>query len=102
VDVDTVRYVPHALVRAAAEVPVGETEVIIFDGAQIVARHRRSNEPHARVIDPRHFDGLWRRADADSRETTPLPAGRSLADYAAQIGGVASASSSALVSRSGC
>lgn len=89
VDVDTVRYsVPHTLVRRAVEVLVGETEVVIFDGSQVVARHRRSNEPHARIIDPRHFDGLWRRADAASHETTPLPPGRSLADYAAVIGGV--------------
>jgi transposase len=88
VDVDTVRYsVPHALVKRAVEVLIGESEVIIFDGARVVARHRRSNEPHAKVIDPRHFDGLWRRADADTRGTTPLPAGRSLADYAAVIGG---------------
>lgn len=89
VDVDTIRYsVPHALVRRAVEVLVGETEVIVFDGAQVVARHRRSNEPHTRVIDPRHFDDLWRRADAGSRASTPLPPGRSLADYAAVIGGV--------------
>jgi transposase len=88
VDVDTVRYsVPHALVKRAVEVLVGDVEVIVFDGAQVVARHRRSNEPHSRIIDPRHFDGLWRRADAASTETTPLPPGRSLADYAAVIGG---------------
>ena len=87
VDVDTVRYsVPHALVKRVVEVLVGDAEVIIFDGTHVVARHRRSNEPYARVIDARHFDGLWRRADAPSTEMTSLPPGRTLADYAAVIG----------------
>ena len=89
VDIDTIRYsVPHALVRRAVEVMVSEQEVAIFDGKLVVARHRRSCEPHTRVIDPRHFDGLWRRSDAQSPEAPPsLPPGRSLEDYAAVIAG---------------
>jgi transposase len=88
VDVDTVRYsVPHALVKKAVEVLVGDDEVVIFDGGTVVARHRRSREPHAQVIIPSHFDGLWRRPETPPAQTTPLPAGRSLADYAAVIGG---------------
>jgi hypothetical protein len=88
IDVDTVRYsAPHALVKRTVEVLVGDDEVLIFDGSSVVARHRRSFEPHSRVIDPKHFDGLWRRPDDDAATITPLPAGRSLADYAAAIEG---------------
>lgn len=28
-----------------------------------VARHRRQRQPHQRVVDPRHFDGLYRPRD---------------------------------------
>jgi hypothetical protein len=88
VDVDTIRYsVPHGLVRRTVEVLVGDDAVTIFDGNVAVARHRRSHEPHERVVIAAHFDGLWRRPDDVVAITTPLPAGRSLADYAAAIGG---------------
>jgi hypothetical protein len=88
VDVDTIRYsVPHALVRRTVEVLVGDAEVTIFDGAAVVARHRRGHEPYARVADASHFDGLWRRPEAVIPPTPALPPGRSLADYAAVIGG---------------
>lgn len=88
VDVDTIRYsVPHALVRRAVEVLVTENEVIIFDGATIVARHQRSHEPHQRVVVPAHFAGLYRPVEL-AVTPEPLPQGRSLADYAAVIGGV--------------
>ena len=54
VDVDTVRYsAPHALVRRPVEVLVAEEEVVIFDGTEVVARHRRSFEPHPRVVIPK-------------------------------------------------
>jgi hypothetical protein len=90
VDVDTIRYsVPHALVRQTVEVLVGDEEVIIFDGSTTVARHVRSHEPYARVVIASHFDGLWRRPDAPAPESPALPPGRSLADYAAVIGGAA-------------
>lgn len=86
VDVDTVRYsVPFRLVRRAVEVLVGDDEVLIFDGATLVARHARSNEPHARVVDAAHFDGL-RRA-ADTRPPTPSAFERRLEVYAAALGG---------------
>jgi transposase len=88
VDVDTIRYsVPHRLVRRSVEVLVGDEEVTIFDGASVVARHRRSHEPHARVTIAAHFDGLWRRPDDVLAPTPALPPGRSLADYAAAIEG---------------
>jgi len=88
VDVDTTRYsVPHSLVKKAVEVLVGDDEVVIYDGTTVVARHRRSREPHARVIIASHFEGLWRRPEAATPQMTPLPPGRSLADYAAVIGG---------------
>lgn len=95
VDVDTVRYsVPHRLVRDTVEVVVGEREVRIFRGTELVAQHERSVEPYARVIDAKHYDGLWRRPAAPPHaEAPPSPLeamGRSLTDYAAAIGEVVS------------
>jgi transposase len=89
VNVDTVRYsVPHRLVRRSVQVLVGDAEVVVFDGSEVVARHARCDEPHQRVVDPAHFEGLCRVTTSDRIVTTPLaPYGRSLADYAAAIGG---------------
>jgi transposase len=95
VDVDTVRYsVPHQLVRDRVEVLVGEQEVQIFRGAEVVARHRRSFEPHSKVVDPQHFAGLWRTTAGPSPDPESIVApsalaamGRSLADYAAVVEG---------------
>jgi len=92
VDVETVRYsVPHRLVRDHVEVFLGDTEVRIFHGTDVVAVHQRSFEPYARVIDPRHFDGLWRRPQTEvAPAAEPLAAmGSSLADYAAVVEGAA-------------
>lgn len=86
VDVETVRYsVPHRLVRRHVEVLLTEVDLVVLDGDVEVARHRRSREPHAIVADPRHFDGIYRRADALVTESSSI--GRSLDDYAAVIGG---------------
>lgn len=87
VDVDTVRYsVPHRLVRAHVEVHLGDDEVRIFHGASLVATHRRSFEPHSRVVDPAHWDGLWRRTPVEPPVESPLQAlGRSLDEYAAVL-----------------
>jgi transposase len=90
VDVETVRYsVPHQLVRDHVEVAIDEATVRVFHGATLVATHARSREPFGRMIDPAHFAGLWRMAPEPS--ATPVaslaPLGRSLADYAAAIGG---------------
>jgi transposase len=89
VNVDTVRYsVPHRLVRRPVQVLVGDDEVVVFDGNQVVARHARCAEPHSRVVDPAHFEGLCRVTTSDRLVTTPLaPYGRSLADYAAIVEG---------------
>ena len=87
VDVDTVRYsVPHRLVRRSVEVLVLEAEVVIFDGPAEVARHRRSTEPHRRVVEPKHFDGLYRQRD-EASEVARSPIGRSLDVYADAVGG---------------
>jgi transposase len=93
VDVDTVRYsVPHRLVRDHVEVVVRDHDVRIFHGTDLVAMHARSFEPHARVVDPAHYAGLWR--TPAEREVEPAieiesgalaHLGRSLADYAAAI-----------------
>ena len=86
VDVDTVRYsVPHALVRRSVEVVVGDVEVVVFDGTAIVARHARCSEPHRRVVDKAHFEGLCRVTTTDHISSGDLA--RPLAEYAAAAGG---------------
>jgi hypothetical protein len=89
VDVDTIRYsVPFRLVRCTVEVLVDIHEVVIFDGRIEVARHRRHSEPHQRVSDPHHFEGIFRSRD-DAAIAAVSPIGRSLADYADCVGGAA-------------
>jgi hypothetical protein len=89
VDVDTIRYsVPHRLVKQTVEVLVGDHEVMIFDGHIEVARHRRHSEPHQRVVDPRHFEGLYRQRD-EAETVASSPIGRSLDVYAECVGGAA-------------
>lgn len=89
VDVATIRYsVPHRLVRRRVEVLVGDHEVVIFDGATEVARHARHSEPHERVVDPRHFDGLYRPSDAVV-EAAETPIRRPLDVYAECVEGAA-------------
>lgn len=84
VDVDTVRYsVPHRIVRE--HVAVGEHDVRIFHGGQLVAAHARSREPHAIVTDRTHLAGLWRPSDVEAPPDSPsalTSLGRSLAEYA--------------------
>ncbi|HEX2702330.1 MAG TPA: IS21 family transposase [Solirubrobacteraceae bacterium] len=89
VDVDTVRYsVPHRLVGRTVQVLVGDDEVVIFDVSERVARHSRCREPHQRVVDPAHFEGLHRVTTSTLVTSTVLaPYGRSLADYAAHVRG---------------
>ena len=87
VDVDTVRYsVPHRLVRDHVEVVVHDDRVEIRHGADVVATHRRSNEPFGRVIDPAHYTGLWR-ATVSSPTRSLAGLGRDLGDYAAVVAG---------------
>lgn len=88
VDVDTVRYsVPFRLVRAQVDVLVGDDQVEVFVGAERVAVHRRSTEPHARVVDAGHFAGLWRRSPAPvvTNGSALEALGRSLGDYQAIV-----------------
>jgi transposase len=88
VDVDTVRYsVPHRLVRESVEVQVGEDEVRIFHASKLVATHARGKEPHGRVVDPAHWEGLWRARAVEPAEdgSTLAVLGRSLEDYAAVV-----------------
>jgi hypothetical protein len=91
VQVDTVRYsVPHRFVRETVEVEVAEDVVRIFVGTTLVATHRRSRRPHDVVIDPTHYDGLWRqpRAAVES-EPSVERFERSLHVYADVVGGEA-------------
>jgi hypothetical protein len=87
VDLETIRYsVPHRLVKRSVEVAVTEVDVRIFDGREEVARHRRCFEPHQRVVDPKHFEGLYRVRD-EAIETARSPMARSLEVYAAAAAG---------------
>lgn len=89
VDVDTVRYsVPFRLVRDRVEIWVDAEAVRVLHGGVQVARHVRSFEPHARIVDPEHHRGLWRRASERYEPDQQLEKlGRSLADYAAIVEG---------------
>jgi hypothetical protein len=90
VDVDTIRYsVPHRLVRDHVDVVVDEQTVRIFHGAALVARHPRSFEPFARVVDPAHYAGRWRLSSPDMLVAPPTLArlGRNLTEYAAVVAG---------------
>jgi len=91
VDVDTVRYsVPHRLVRDHVDVVIDEQTVTILHGSHVIATHRRSTEPFARVVDPTHYDGLWRQPVADAQPTSAAALallGRDLAEYAAIVTG---------------
>jgi transposase len=87
VDIDTVRYsVPHRLVRDHVDVVVHDNRVEILHGPTVVATHPRSTEPHARVIDPAHFAGLWR-ATVAAPTGSLAGLGRDLGDYAAVVTG---------------
>ena len=89
VDIDTIRYsVPHTLVKRYVEVLVGDHDVVVFHHGAEVARHARHYEPHQRVSDPRHFEGIFRSRD-DAAEVASSPIGRSLAEYADAVGGAA-------------
>lgn len=88
VDVETIRYsVPHRFVKRRVEVFVAEHEVIIFDGAVEIARHRRHREPHQRIADSRHFEGIYRQRD-EATTVASSPIARSLDVYAEAAGGV--------------
>lgn len=87
VDIDTIRYsAPHTLVLSKVEVLVGDAEVVIFHGRDEVGRHRRGTEPYQRIIDPRHFEGLYRRRGNEA-DIASSPLARSLDVYADAIGG---------------
>jgi transposase len=91
VNVDTVRYsVPHRYVGDYVDVHVSRAEVHIYAGAQRIATHRRSNEPHASITQGEHYDGLLRRHRAPEQTVEPstlTDMGRSLQEYADAIGG---------------
>ena len=54
-----------------------------------MARHRRSLHARQRVIDPGHYDGLWRPWEkvAESVALEVAFPGRTLADYEAVVAG---------------
>jgi transposase len=90
VDIDTIRYsVPHRFVRRHVDVLVGEHVVRVFLGSEQIAEHARSREPYSRVIDPSHFEGLYRRTveEVATEHAQLTDGGRSLAEYAAVIAG---------------
>jgi transposase len=87
VDLDTIRYsVPHRFVRRTVEVLVADEEVRVFDGAQEIARHARHREPYERIVDPKHFEGIFRGRDV-AAEVASSPIARSLDVYAEIVAG---------------
>lgn len=86
VDVYTVRYsVPFRLVGEVVEVLVRQDAVEIYWHQDLIATHRRCNEPHHCVIDPQHVQGILDRK-IPNEEHTEVPSslqrmGRSLQDY---------------------
>ena len=54
---------------------------------KLVATHARGKEPHARVVDQAHWEGLWRPRTVEPAEASSKLAvhGRSLEDYAAVV-----------------
>ena len=88
VDLDTVRYsVPYRLVRDYVDAVIDEHTVTLLQGATVIATHRRSTEPFARVIDPAHFAGLWRGTAAAPAPARLAALGRDLAEYASLVEG---------------
>jgi transposase len=89
VAVDGVFYsVPHRLVRERVDVALGDDRVRIFRGGVLVADHARSLEPRARVVDPAHWEGLWRKHDSpptSQASTAPTSLVRDLSVYANHI-----------------
>jgi len=89
VAVDGVFYsVPHRLVRERVDVALGDDRVRIFRGGVLVADHARSIEPRARVVDPAHWEGLWRKHDSPPTSlasTAPTSLARDLSVYADHI-----------------
>jgi hypothetical protein len=73
-------------VRRTLDVLVAEHEVMICDGSATVAHHRRSFEPHTRMIDPAHFDGIYRQRD-DAKTVASSVLSCSLDAYASFLGG---------------
>lgn len=93
VAVDTVRYsVPHRFIREHVEVALGEHEVRVFLGTDLIASHPRSFEPHGLVVDSKHYAGLWRTPrkthEAATQDVGLAAYGRSLDEYAAALGEV--------------
>ncbi len=86
VAVDGVFYsVPHRLARERVDVALGDDRVRIFRGGVLVADHARSIEPRARVVDPAHWEGLWRKHDSPlAPQASPVPTSlaRNLSVYA--------------------
>ncbi len=66
---------------------MGEDAVRIFHAGRLVATHARGKEPHGRVVDPAHWEGLWRaRAVEPAEDGSKLAMlGRSLEEYVAVV-----------------
>ena len=75
VDIDSIRYsIPHRFVGCRVEVAVCDNDVCVYAGSELIARHRRGSDPHSRIIDPSHYDGILRRPGRaeDSTLTRPV------------------------------
>jgi hypothetical protein len=95
--------VPHSHVRRILTVLADPHEVRIADGANVLARHRRSYDKGAQVEDPAHIQALVddKRAahqhSATDRLAQAVPASQALLNRAAERGGNLGAITSALM-----
>jgi hypothetical protein len=84
--------VPHTQVRRVLTVLADPNEVRIADGAQVLARHRRSYDKGAQVEDPAHIQALIddkraaRQHSANDRLAQAAPASQTLLMRAAERG----------------
>jgi transposase len=95
--------VPHAHVRRILTVLADPHQVRIADGADVLARHRRSYDKGAQVEDPAHIQALVddkraaRQHSATDRLAQAAPASQTLLNRAAERGGNLGAITSALM-----
>ena len=76
--------VPWQLVGCHVRVEVAADEIRIYSGTELQAIHARCTGRHQRRVDPAHFEGLKRRAEAPDE---PSELSRPLAAYADVAGG---------------
>jgi len=95
--------VPHTHVRRALEVRADLSQVRVFDGAVMIASHRRTYDRDQQIENPDHVKTLvdWKRGARKHRGmnalTRSVPVCQTLLEQAAAVGGNIGATTSALL-----